>query len=124
MTREFPPCTTDFGHNRFTFGPLPRFKQLFHTRGKPCVMSPPAERHTTRVEGAECQLCTRLTNGLGGHNTNGHTQAQPACTQSPSRCHNIWRQIPQTPAHRSSASGRRLRLIPSKSTCFSGNSSV
>src|SRR6185295_7382279 len=64
---------TDLCDNSFTFWLFAGFEELFHAWETRCNVRA-ASRHTASVERAERQLRTRLTDGLGSHNTDCRTE--------------------------------------------------
>ena len=61
--------TTDLADDGFTLWHAAGFEEFFHARETSCDVSARC-RHTASVEGAQRQLCTRLTNGLSSNDTN------------------------------------------------------
>ena len=62
-----PGNAIDLGDNGLAFGCTAGFKKLLHTGQTGCNVT--AGSNTAGVECAQCQLGTRLTNGLGCYNT-------------------------------------------------------
>ena len=60
----------NFRNNRFALGGLASFKEFFNAGQTGRDVTAAAGSHTTGVEGTQGQLCTRLADGLGGHDTN------------------------------------------------------
>ena len=66
--------TADLGDNGFAFRLLARFEDFFHARETGRDVGTSCGCHTTGVEGAQRELCTRLPNGLGGDDTDSRAE--------------------------------------------------
>jgi hypothetical protein len=64
----------DLSDDCFTLRHFTRFEDFLHARETRGNVGCTAGRHTTGMEGAERQLCTRLTDGLGSDDTNCRTK--------------------------------------------------